>query len=49
MISTLPFVFVEKVSDFGRRRFYLFGATSVQFNRRNEKLDLELSNATLRI
>jgi hypothetical protein len=33
-----------KASDFVRRLFNLFGTTSVQFNRRNEKLVLELSN-----
>jgi hypothetical protein len=36
----------KKASDFGRRLFNLFGTTSVQFNTRNEKLGLELSNAT---
>jgi len=36
----------KKASDFGRRLFNLFGTASVQFNRRNGKLGLELSNAT---
>ena len=36
----------KKASDFGRRLFNLFFTTSVQFNTRNGKLGLELSNAT---
>ena len=36
----------RKPPIFGRRLCNLFGTTSVQFNRRNEKLGLELSNAT---
>jgi hypothetical protein len=36
----------KKASDFARRFFNLIGTTSVQLNRRNGKLCLELSNAT---